>query len=318
MSNRSRRGVALFAALAIIALIALLIGGAVASSSLAQRSAQLRQADALLATSADYAIGSVLADARVNGLADLALGRVATYVVATPAGGAVTATVAVTRLPRGVLWMVADAERSGRDLGRRRVNVVARWATLLSTPRTPLQARGAVRLRPGVVFSADTASDTECASTGIGEVVVPAAALVASVDSVRAVVDPAASDSAGYLVSSWQRQALDSAARAVHVHGDTTIAGGAFDGVMIVDGSLTIAGPFAVTGLIIARGPIVAMVGGFSLIGAIRSFAKPPAGEYALDLGGASIRFSPCAVSRAIRRSVGLHPVRERSWSELF
>ena len=104
----------------------------------------------------------------------------------------------------------------------------------------------------------------------------------------------------------------------VRVHGDTTIAGGTFDGLMIVDGALTITGPFAATGLIVARGPIVTTGGGFALTGAMLSFAKPPSGEYALDLGGASIRFSPCVVARAIRRSVTLRPVRERSWSEFF
>ena len=141
--------------------------------------------------SADYALNSVVADARMNGLADLALGRAVTYTVATPAGGAVTATVAATRLPRGVLWLVASAEGLGRDAGRRRVNVAARWATLVSLPRAPLQARGAVRLRAGIVFAADTTVDADCASTRCGERASrPPGGTVTSVDSTRAVDRP--------------------------------------------------------------------------------------------------------------------------------
>ena len=238
--------------------------------------------------------------------------------VTAPAGGAVSATVAVTRLPRGVVWLVADAQGLGRDAGRRRVNVAARWPTLVPLPRAPLQARGSVRLRAGMVWVADTTVDAECASLGIANVITAAGATVTSSDSARVAIDPAASDSASYLQLAWQRLVLDSAVGVVQVHGDTTIAGGTFDGVMVVDGALTIAGPFAATGLIVARGPVVTTGAGFALTGAMRSFAKPPAGDYALDLGGASIRFSPCAVSRAIRRSVMLRTVRERSWSEFF
>ena len=68
---------------------------------------------------------------------------------------------------------------------------------------------------------------------------------------------------------------------------------------MIVDGSVSIAGPFRSTGLIVARGPIVATTNELSLTGAMLSFANPPAGQFAIDLGGGVVRFSPCVVDRA-------------------
>jgi hypothetical protein len=114
-----------------------------------------------------------------------------------------------------------------------------------------------------------------------------------------------------------QLASLQTTGRFDHVVGDTTIAGGAFDGILLVDGSLTISGPFTATGLIIARGPIVA-TGPVTITGSVRSFAQPGIGKLAIKFSGAAIRYSRCAVERALRRSLDAHPVSQRSWAELF
>jgi hypothetical protein len=312
-----RRGVALFAALAIIALIALLIGGAVSTSTLAQRSAESSRADASLMASADYAIHTVLADAS-QALAELPLGRATTYAVNPASVLPITTTVAATRLPDDVLWLVADAELSGRDVGRRRVNLVARWRPLVPLPTSPLMARGAVRLRGGLVVTADTATDADCAAASFAAVTVPPGGSVTTADSVTSAVDARAGDLAHYAQADWQQRVVESASGAIHVRADTVISNSSFQGVMIADGSVSIVGPFTINGIIIARGPIVVSTNELLLTGALLSFATPSIGQFAIDVGGGVVKFSPCVVARALRRIAQLRVVQQRNWTEIF
>ena len=230
----------------------------------------------------------------------------------------ITATVTATRLPDDVLWLVADAELSGRDAGRRRVNLVARWRPLLPVPPSPLMARGAVRLRGGLVVTADTATDAECASTGFAAVTVASGASVTSAESVSTATDPGAGDSAHYAQSAWQRRALERTVGTIQVRADTEISNSSFQGVMLVDGSVSITGPFTVTGIIVARGPIISTTNELSLTGAMISFASPPAGQFAIDVGGGVVRYSPCVVARVLRRIAQLRVVQQRNWAEIF
>jgi hypothetical protein len=117
-SSRSPRGVALFAALALMSVIALLVAGAVASTRASQRASRLARTDALLTTAADYAgMFSVTSETT----ADLPLGAPTVLDAPIPGAPDLNVSVSVTRLPAGVLWMVADA-LAGADRGHRRVN----------------------------------------------------------------------------------------------------------------------------------------------------------------------------------------------------
>jgi len=119
-------------------------------------------------------------------------------------------------------------------------------------------------------------------------------------------------------LAAWQRALVDSSPSIVHVLGDTTISGGTFDGVLVVDGNLTIRGSLAGTGLIIARGTIDVALGSINLTGAMLSFATPPTGRYAIDVADGIIRYSPCTILHAWRRSLSLRSVRHRGWAEVF
>jgi hypothetical protein len=81
---------------------------------------------------------------------------------------------------------------------------------------------------------------------------------------------------------------------------------------------LTVAGPFAATGLIVARGRIEATGGSFSVTGAVMSYAPKDFGAPTIKFSGVTIRYSPCVLDRALRRAVLAHPVVQRSWAELF
>lgn len=311
---RRRHGIALLIALGLLTLLGLLIAGAVAATVLAQRSARLADADPTLTASAEYAITTVLADPHGFGLADLSLGAPSIFDVDVPTPG-VTAKVAVTRLVNGVLWLIGDAATASPDHARRRISVVARFPSPGTLPGAAIVARGSVIVR-NVTFATASTGDAECTPPqGAAVVVAPGASV--SVDSgVSASIATNAADSASYLLTERQLALLDRGSGVLHVRGDTTIAGGSFAGILIVDGTLEVTGPFTVTGLVVAKGPVIATVGGFIVMGSLMSFAAAPA--TAIDLIGATMRFSPCEIAHAER--LALSPVRvpERSWAEIY
>lgn len=299
-------------------LLGLMVAGAFAASLLGERSSRLAQSDALLGASADYAITTVLGDPRGYGLADLSMGQGRSFDVSIPDAASVRASVSVTRLPAGVLWLVVDAAIAGVDQGHRRVNMVARFPSPGPPPPAAIVARGNVVARDDVAFASDTSGDPDCAVASSMDVVTAPGATASVGDSVRAVVLASASDSATYYMKARQLAMFDSAASVVHVRGDTTIAGGAFSGILLVDGSITVTGPFTVTGLVVARGSISAIAGGFSLSGAIMAFGNPTRGTTAVEIAHSTIRYAPCVVANALRRGARPRPVRQRSWAELF
>jgi hypothetical protein len=121
------------------------------------------------------------------------------------------------------------------------------------------------------------------------------------------------SDSSVLYQRGWQTAVLDSAAHLLRVRGDTTIAGGSFSGVLVVDGSLTITGPWIATGLIVVRGSMRATAD-IEFVGAL----IVSAGETSVDLAGGSVRYAPCVVAREIRRAFPPRAVAGRAWAELF
>jgi hypothetical protein len=177
-----------------------------------------------------------------------------------------------------------------------------------------LIARGNVSVND-VHFDIDTAGEADCAARDGPAILVAPGATWSSSDSVQAAVDVRAADSATYFMTSRQLEALAVAAGARIVAGDTTIAGGSYKGFLLVGGALRITGPFAATGVVIARGPITA-TDSVHVTGALLSFAQSPATAIALRSG--SIVYSPCVIARVLRSASPPRPVRERSWSEIF
>jgi hypothetical protein len=284
----NRRGIALVGALALMTMLGLLVVGAVAATSIAQRVESLAASGPQYAAAADYAVASAL-DQPPASLADLPFGQTAVWATGD-------ATVAATRLAGGMIWLVAEA-RSARDDGAgRRANLVARFATAGLPPMAALTARGSIQAGADVIVTADSAGEPDCFSLPAGPAI-------------------QTSDSATLFDRAWQRALLDSAPTVRHARGDTVVAGGVFSGVLLVDGTLTFDGVVDLTGLVIAGGRIQTARPGLSLVGAMVSRAP---GAAAIDLGGASIRYSPCAAALALRRAAALRPVRGRAWAEVF
>ncbi len=295
----SRAGIALIGALSLMTLLGLMIVGAVAATTIAQRTERLSWSSAPLAAAADFALASVVGNPAMYGVADLPFGETR-LVVPQSAGAAGAVSVAATRLRGGIIWLVAEARSSSADSAYRRINLLARFATAGPAPSSPATARGPIVFGSGVSIAADTTGDPDCAR--------PAAAPPVQT-----------TDSASLFQLPWQRAALDSAGEGAgvrHVRGDTTLSSGEFAGILIVDGDVTFDGDVQITGLVVASGRIRTIRPGLRLAGAMISAATGP--QPAIDVDNAWIRYSPCAVSVVLRRAAALRTVAGRAWSELF
>jgi hypothetical protein len=298
--HTARSGLALFAALSLLVLLGILTAGAFAATTLAQRAARLGQSDEALAAAADYAATTILGATDSLGLAGLPLGVTRSFDVPPPQADLVTTTVEVTRLPHQLLWLVAEARQTTSG-GRRRVGMLARFHVVGPTPAAGLVARGDIGTADSVVVTVDSTGPPDCR---------PATAALA-------VLTAHPGDSTSYFLEPWQLAALDSAPLVRHVRGDTTITGGVFSGIMIVDGDATIAGAFTLVGLLAARGR-VRVSGSIDAHGALMAFGSGAGGAEAIQVAAGNVRYDPCAIEQVFRLAFAPRPVRRRSWSELF
>lgn len=292
---RHRRGIALVSALTLLALLGLLLAGAVAAMSLAQHATSASLWEGPLLGAADFAVSEVLMDPAASGLPDLPLGQPVTTTIAAPAADLSTSVVA-TRLPQGIYWLVARANVAGAERAQRRVNLIGRTAWLGRVPGAPFVARGPTTLAADVVVLNDSIGEPDCA-------VVAAPPPILTDDSASVF------DASGI----WSRLADATGVRVVH--GDTTLTSGVFEGILMVGGTLTVDGAVDLRGLVVARGRIRSTAG-LHVTGALVSQAAGPGPS--IDLHGATVRYSPCLVSRLLRRASPIRVVRGWGWTELF
>jgi hypothetical protein len=307
---------ALVMALTLLALLGIAIAGGLAHTVASQRAATLSQNAALLDAAADRALSIMLGSAGSYGLPTLKLGERRVFTMDGPDAPEVSSSIAVTRLHGGVLWIVAVVTSRRDSLARRRVNLVARFPVVGSPPPAALVSRGSLHLGDDVRFSADTTQDADCeAAVGAAVIVAPGASVRVPA-GVRVDTSAAAGDSSTFFLTQRQLSSLSNASGVVRVAGDTIIAGGAFEGILIVDGSLSLRGTVAMTGLIIVRGGVDASDATVSLHGALLVYAAPS--DVSTILTAASVEYSPCIVARVMRVALSPRVVRLRSWAELF
>ena len=312
-----RSGVAMVAALTLLTLLGIIVAATVATAVTAQRAVRDEQGASTALAAAEFAVETVLGDPDRYSLATLALGQPARFAVSVPETSAIVADVAVTRLPDGILWLVGEAAIAGPDSARRRVNLVAEFPRAGPLPSAGVQAQGDVALAADVTIGVDTTGDADCAARGAAPwITVAPGASATTAPGVAIEVSSVAADSNSYFLTTWQRAMLSNGVAGVRrVSGDTTIAGGAFDGILFVDGAVTVTGAWVVDGMVVAAGPIRASAG-LSVTGALLSAYSGPG--RAVDLAGATIRYAPCVIAAALRRVSSPRPVRERAWAELY
>lgn len=319
---RSRSGFALAATLGVLSVLGLMMAGAFAASLRARHSARLAGGEITLSAAADHVVYGALEPSGGTPLADLPLGAATIHDGADPELPDDSARVAVTRLPGNLLWIVADVLPRASNAIERRVALIAHFPVAGAPPNAAIVARGAVALGDAVRLLLDTAHDADCAAPDAPDVVLAPGASLSSSAGIRAETQAAASDSATYLLTARQVALLRNKPGVLVVDGDTTIASGNLEGILIVLGTLTVGGPLSVTGLVVARGGVHGTAPGLSVTGALLAFDAPgsasDSARGAVSLGDATIRYSPCVVARALRRAAPPVPLRHRGWSELF
>jgi hypothetical protein len=116
-----------------------------------------------------------------------------------------------------------------------------------------------------------------------------------------------------------------SRAPVVYAPGDLTIRGGRGQGVLLVDGRLTITGPFTFSGQIVARRGLETHADAISISGAVRAWraasesthTRASRGDVVLT-HGTSLRYSRCDAAHGIASWLQPRAVRAHAWTELF
>jgi hypothetical protein len=103
----------------------------------------------------------------------------------------------------------------------------------------------------------------------------------------------------------------------IHAKGDMHLTGGHGQGVLLVDGDLTLTGGFWFLGVVIVRGT-VRTAGGAGVLGVLMAANVELDATASTSLGGSYIQYSSCAVATALQASAMLTPVKERSWMEVY
>ena len=101
----------------------------------------------------------------------------------------------------------------------------------------------------------------------------------------------------------------------IHAASDLVIDGGRGQGVLVVDGNLTVQGGAEFTGVVLVRGAVLDGPGGGRITGALAIAGQ---GATLSSLGGISMGFSRCAARKALLGIAMPKAVIERSWSEVF
>jgi hypothetical protein len=330
--SRRRNGMALVAVLAVMGLLAILAMATLSVTTRLNQGSALAERDARLGAAASYALATALIDWRHTGLSSLGIDSTREIAIPVP-GSPVTAAVTVTRLDSELFWIVAEV--IAVDDARRRENMVVR----LSVPRTdslpPLLVAGDASLSRLFTVARDTAPG--CAPIAPDLMIGPGASLTSvdgqlpplTVQRSVAAVDTSFLLHIGSLSTTTLASSADVILQAgtstqapsgvVHATGDLTLVGGMGQGVLIVDGRLTLAGPLSFAGLIVARGGIIATVAGAEVSGSMRTGPNGIDEQGALEIANPfTFRPSVCATQTALRSAVIPRAVSGRPWAEIY
>jgi hypothetical protein len=344
-TRHSRRGTALVAALQFLAVLSLMVAGSLFVVRGSRRASDLLLHDARLTGAADAVLARELARWDGARRARQRVGSRDPGAVSGEIGAALHTTVAIVRLSRRLFRIAAEVSLGDAGEERRRV------ALLVRLHGAPPRSEGAAIVSRGDVAidgSARVLGDTSgCATSDSASprVIVGTSATVALNDP-RAPDDTVGWVRAGWAADigeyapfgngSWsdavkhadrsfgasETVTLEQAPnqRVAHASGDLTVEGGAWRGVLLVEGRLRVTGAAYFEGIVIARGGIELDADGVEVNGALMSAA---------DASGVSptsvvirrtvtVRASSCAVEYAFAAAARVRRVSGNAWSEML
>src|ERR1051325_3291017 len=103
----------------------------------------------------------------------------------------------------------------------------------------------------------------------------------------------------------------------IHVLGDLKVTTGRGQGILLVDGDLTVAGSFTFDGAVIARGGLKMSGTGNKIVGAVMAASVSVNDDVSLS-GNTSLLYSSCALQSALSASAYPTQAMQRSWVDLF
>jgi hypothetical protein len=182
-AQSGRRGVALVAALLMVALLGLLTAGIIAAAGRLRDGSGLAQRDAELVAAAEYALNSTVVNWNGLGLAALTVGMSQSLTVSVP-GSPFTVTVSAIRLQSALYWIVADVPAA--DSSHRRLNLIVRSGAIDLDSIAPIVSAGNVSITaPAIAIGVTAATAATCSAAAEPAIVLgPAAQLTwAAADS---------------------------------------------------------------------------------------------------------------------------------------
>jgi hypothetical protein len=331
MSQARRHGIALLAVLAVVSLIAILAVATMAVTTRLTQGSVLAARDARLDAATSYGLATVILEWRQRGLSTIPAGMTRQAALAVP-GNPVTLGVTITRLDAEVFWIVAEA--TAIDDSRRRENLLVRLSVPITDTLPAITAGGDVRLSRWFAVVPDSGPGCLPRSADIR---IGTEASLASSDGAlpgtRLERNPAASDSsrlwriAGVSMSTLATTAdlvvagaatMAAPTGVVWAKGDLTLTGGSGQGVLVVNGRLTFAGPVTYSGVIIVTGGFTATAAGSEIRGLLQA-GPVGSGALAVDIRQAfTLLPSACASRSALAMALLPRPVGGRSWAELY
>ena len=103
----------------------------------------------------------------------------------------------------------------------------------------------------------------------------------------------------------------------IHVLGDLKVTTGRGQGILLVDGDLTVAGNFAFDGAVIVRGGLKMSGTGNKVVGAVMAASVSVNDDVSLS-GNTSLLYSSCALQAALQASAYPTQAMQRSWVDLY
>lgn len=103
----------------------------------------------------------------------------------------------------------------------------------------------------------------------------------------------------------------------IYATGDMTVTGRRGQGILLVNGNLTINGDMDWYGLIIVKNDLVRGSGNAKIFGGVMAANERPFDDTNIQ-GGATYAYSSCALERAMRGSAQVTQAMERAWAELY
>ncbi len=103
----------------------------------------------------------------------------------------------------------------------------------------------------------------------------------------------------------------------IHVLGDLRVNTGSGQGVLLVDGDITVAGNFAFTGVVIARGGLKMTGTGNKITGAVMAASVDVTDNVALA-GNTSLQYSSCALLASLSASAYPKQAMQRAWVDMY